>query len=103
MSYATATLATYANMLGTLDDLVIKASAHEKGAALLQARLAEDMFPLHTQIRFTIAQVLIALDRLGNEMKLFHPVVHAERCRPPVQGHNRVVVRSSGWRPWHLG
>ena len=66
MSYATATLATYANMLGTLDNLVIKASAHEKGAALLQARLAEDMFPLHTQIRFTIAQVLIALDRLGN-------------------------------------
>jgi len=66
MSYATATLATYANMLGTLDNLVIKASAHEKGAALLQARLAEDMFSLHTQTRFTIAQVLIALDRLGN-------------------------------------
>ena len=66
MSYATAALATYANMLGTLEHLVTKASAHEKGEALLQARLAEDMFPLHTQIRFTIAQVLVALDRLGN-------------------------------------
>lgn len=66
MSYATAALATYANMLGTLDHLVTKAEGHEKGAALLQTRLADDMFPLHTQIRFTIAQVLIALDRLGN-------------------------------------
>ena len=66
MSYATAALATYANMLGTLDHLATKAEAHEKGEALLQARLAEDMFPLHTQIRFTIDQVRVALDRLGN-------------------------------------
>ena len=66
MSYATAALATYANMLGTLDHLVSKASAHEKGEALLQARLAEDMFPLHTQIRFTLDQVVTALNRLGN-------------------------------------
>jgi hypothetical protein len=66
MSYATAALATYANMLGTLDNLVAKASAHEKGVALLQARLAEDMFPLHTQIRFTLDQVVTALKRLGN-------------------------------------
>jgi hypothetical protein len=66
MSYATAALATYANMLGTLDTLVSKAEAHGKGETLLQARLAEDMFPLHTQIRFTIDQVRVALDRLGN-------------------------------------
>lgn len=66
MSYATAALATYANMLGTLDTLVVKAAAHDKGEALLQARIAEDMFPLHSQIRFTIAQVIVALDRLGN-------------------------------------
>jgi uncharacterized protein len=65
MSYATAALATFANVLGTLDHLVEKAAGHEKGEALLEARLAADMFPLHTQIRFTIAQVLIALDRLG--------------------------------------
>ncbi|OBV10737.1 DUF1993 family protein [Erythrobacter dokdonensis] len=66
MSYATAALATYANMLGTLDHLVAKAEGHEKGEALLQSRLAEDMFPLHTQIRFTIDQVATALNRLGN-------------------------------------
>jgi len=66
MSYATAALATYTNMLGTLDTIVAKASAHPKGEALLQARLAEDMFPLHTQIRFTLDQVNTALNRLGN-------------------------------------
>ena len=52
MSYATAMLATYANMLGTLDTLVTKAEGHAKGEALLQARLAEDMFPLSTQLRY---------------------------------------------------
>ena len=66
MSYATAALATYANTLGTLDHLVAKAEGHAKGEALLQARLTEDMFPLHTQIRFTITQVIVALDRLGS-------------------------------------
>ncbi|NCP14883.1 MAG: DUF1993 domain-containing protein [Sphingomonadales bacterium] len=64
MSYATAALATYTNMLATLDTLTSRASAHEKGEALLTARLADDMFPLHTQIRFTLDQVRIALNRL---------------------------------------
>lgn len=66
MSYATAALATFANVLGTLDHLVGKAQAHEKGEALLQARLAEDMFRLHTQIRVTIDQIVTALKRLGS-------------------------------------
>jgi hypothetical protein len=65
MSYATAALATWANILGTLDHLVSKAESHEKGEALLQSRIAADMFPLHTQIRFTIDQVMTALKRLG--------------------------------------
>lgn len=67
MSYATAALATYANALATLDTLVTKAENHEKGEALLAARLAEDMFPLSTQIRFTLDQVLTALKRLGDD------------------------------------
>jgi hypothetical protein len=66
MSYATAAIATYGNVLGTLDHLVAKAEAHEKGEALLQARLVEDMFPLHTQIRFTIDQIITAHKRLGS-------------------------------------
>ena len=65
MSYAAAAIATFANVLGTLDRLVGKAESHEKGEALLAARLAPDMFPLHAQIRYTIAQVLVPLDRLG--------------------------------------
>jgi hypothetical protein len=64
MSYATAALATYANMLGTLDTLVTKAEGHEKGEALLQSRLAEDMFPLATQIRFVCNMPGEALARL---------------------------------------
>lgn len=52
MSYATAAIATYGNVLGTLDHLVGKAEAHEKGEGLLKARLADDMFPLSTQLRF---------------------------------------------------
>ncbi len=66
MSYATAALATFTNLLGTLDNLVIKASEHAKGEALLQARITDDMHPLHSQIRFTIAQVNVTLYRLGN-------------------------------------
>lgn len=43
---------THRQMLGMLDGLLAKAEAHEKGDALLEARLAEDMHPLSTQIRF---------------------------------------------------
>jgi hypothetical protein len=64
MSYATAALATYGNMLGTLDHLVKRASEHEKGEALLQARLAEDMHPLSTQLRFVCNMPGEALARL---------------------------------------
>ena len=65
MSYATAALATYANMLGTLDHLVTKAEGHEKGEALLQSRLAEDMLPLATQIRYICNMPGEALARLA--------------------------------------
>ena len=64
MSYATAMLATYANMLGTLDHLVTKAESHEKGEGLLQSRLVEDMFPLATQLRFACNMPGEALARL---------------------------------------
>jgi hypothetical protein len=64
MSYATAALATYANLLAALDTLVGKAQGHEQGDALLAARLAEDMFPLGTQIRFVCNMPGEALARL---------------------------------------
>lgn len=61
------------NMLGTLDGLLAKAAAHEKGDALLGAKLADDMLPLSTQVRFlcnmpgeTMAR-LIGLDFKSSE------------------------------------
>ncbi len=43
---------THLNMLGMLDGLIAKAEADSRGDALLAARLADDMHPLSTQIRF---------------------------------------------------
>ena len=40
------------NMLSQLDALLAKAAAHEKGDGLLAAKLADDMLPLATQVRF---------------------------------------------------
>ena len=50
---------TYRNMLGTLRGLLDKAEAQlgaEGAQALLSARLAPDMFPLATQVRFACVQ-----------------------------------------------
>lgn len=63
MSYATSTLATFAQMLGALDHLVGKAEQSGK-PGLLEARLAPDMLPLATQVRLSTFQVLNTLNRL---------------------------------------
>jgi hypothetical protein len=58
---------TYGNMLRTLRGLLDKAEAQLGGSgakALLQARLAPDMFPLATQIRFACVQAQEAPLRL---------------------------------------
>ncbi len=52
-------------MLGTLDGLLAKAEAHDKGNALLKARLAEDMHPLAVQVRFLCNMPGEAMERLG--------------------------------------
>ena len=52
MTTAETLLTTYHNMLGSLDGWLAKAGAHPGGDALLEARLADDMFPLARQIRF---------------------------------------------------
>jgi hypothetical protein len=61
---------TYRNMLGTLSGLLDKAEAQlgaDRAEALLSARLAPDMFPLATQIRFTVAQAYEGPRRLRGE------------------------------------
>ena len=61
---------TYRNMLQTLKGLLDKAEAQlgpDKAEALLSARLAPDMFPLSTQIRFASVQAFDGPRRLlGN-------------------------------------
>lgn len=52
MQTADLLLATYDNMLGSLDTWLAKAMDDSRGDALLGHRLAEDMFPLSRQIRF---------------------------------------------------
>ena len=52
MKLADQILPVYDQMLGTLAGLVDKAEAHNPSGKILSARIAEDMFPLATQIRF---------------------------------------------------
>ncbi len=63
MHLAETALITFDQLLGTLDHLLAKAAASEQGEALLQARLAPDMLPLATQVRFTTQQVYNTLNR----------------------------------------
>lgn len=61
---------SYTQMLGALAGWLHKAQAQMPPAeaeALLSARLAPDMFPLSTQIRFVCVQVREAMHRLRDE------------------------------------
>ena len=65
MTYAKSALATFANVLGTLDHLAAKAQgAGFADDMLASAKLADDMFPLETQFRIAVNQVLLALGRV---------------------------------------
>ena len=63
MHLAETALITFDQLLATFDHLLGKAAASEQGEALLQARLAPDMLPLATQVRFTTQQVYNTLNR----------------------------------------
>jgi uncharacterized protein len=67
MSLATLLVPTYSQMLKTLSAWLTKAEGQvpeEDAEALLSARLAPDMFPLSTQIRFACLQAREAVFRL---------------------------------------
>ncbi len=74
---------TYRNMLRTLRGLLDKAEAQlgaEKTEALLSARLAPDMFPLATQIRFSCVQAQEGpLRLLGQSLDAIQPVLDEGR------------------------
>jgi hypothetical protein len=65
MRYAAFALATFDNMLGTLDHVLDKALQAEIGDEALSARLVDDMFPLELQFRVAINQPLLALQQVG--------------------------------------
>jgi hypothetical protein len=67
MTPETLLVSTCAPMLRTLSSWLDKAEAAGSGAALLSARLAPDMFPLATQIRFACVQPREATHRLKEE------------------------------------
>ncbi|EQB14615.1 DUF1993 domain-containing protein [Sphingobium lactosutens] len=61
---------TWRQMLGALSDWLAKAEVQMAGGAadtLLSARLAPDMFPLATQVRFACVQVWEGAHRLRDE------------------------------------
>lgn len=71
MDYRDNACATFANMLATLDQLVAKAQDAGLGDQVLAAKLAEDMFPLETQFRIAVNQVILGLIRVtGSEIPL---------------------------------
>lgn len=60
-------LPTYVQMLRALSAWLEKAEAQASGDALMTARIAPDMFPLATQIRFACVQALEGVARLRGE------------------------------------
>ena len=65
MSYATSVYTVFDQTLAMLDGLLAKAEADERGDALLAEKLADDMLPLATQVRFVGHQVTNTLNRLA--------------------------------------
>jgi hypothetical protein len=58
---------TYLQMLGALSAWLGKAEAGDQADALMAARLAPDMFPLSTQVRFACVQAQEGMFRLRGE------------------------------------
>lgn len=67
MSYAQSALATFANMLGSLDHIAGKAEDAGMADDLLATKLTDDMFPLELQFRVALNQVLLALNQVGGK------------------------------------
>lgn len=67
MSYAHSARLVFANMLGTLDRLVVKAQEAGMADDVLAEKLTEDMFPLELQFRIALNQVLLALNQVAGK------------------------------------
>lgn len=67
MTPQTLLTATCAPMLRTMSGWIAKAEREGASAALMRARLAPDMFPLATQVRFACVQAREGMHRLKGE------------------------------------
>lgn len=67
MSYAQSARATFVNMLGTLDHLIVKAQGAGMADDVLDEKLTDDMFPLELQFRVALNQVVLALNQVGGK------------------------------------
>ena len=65
MSIKNQTLPVWTQMLDVLDGLLAKAAADERGDALLNEKLADDMHPLSVQVRFLVNMPGEAMERLA--------------------------------------
>ncbi len=82
MQLTTLLVPTYTQMLKTLSGWLKKAQTQlpeAEAQALLSARLAPDMFPLSTQVRFACVQAREAVCRLRGEA--FPAVINGTRKR----------------------
>lgn len=64
MDYRENTIATFTAMLGTLDHVLGRAQAAGIDDTVLAVKLADDMFPLETQVRIAVNQIVLALGRV---------------------------------------
>ena len=90
MSLTNLLVPSYTNMLNALSRWLDKAQAQMPGAAadqLMSARLAPDMFPLSTQIRFACVQAYESVSRLTGS------------AFPPLIGELRNEGRNADARP----
>lgn len=82
MTQTTLLIPTYTQMLQALSAWLIKANEHDiDPEALLSARLAPDMFPLSTQVRFSCLQSYEGVARLRNDElpKVWHDLLEEGR------------------------
>lgn len=65
LSMYQASVPVFLRQLGTLSEILKKGAAHDKGEALLEAKLADDMFALTRQVQIASDAAKGAIARLG--------------------------------------
>lgn len=93
------TITTCDNLLGSLAQMLTRAEDSDQGAALLGARLAEDMFPLEQQVRIACNQVRIALNRVagGDHPLAEEPLQDFAQAQALIAQARSEIAASNDW------